>query len=88
MEVTSNILPSYVLNQPTPSQLDGVSVEDEKLHRVYGCELVVQARTILNLPQVVIVTGQNILNRFFYRYIICTTSSLLRMSDLRALLVL
>ncbi len=69
MEVTSNILPSYVLEKPTPSQLDGVSVEDEKLHRVYGCELVVQAGTILKLPQVVIVTGQNILNRFFYRYL-------------------
>lgn len=88
MEVTSNILPSYVLNQPTPSQLDGISEEDEKLHRVYGCELVVQAGTILNLPQVVIVTGQNILNRFFYRYIIYTTSGHLRVSDSRTLLVI
>lgn len=70
MEVTSNILPSYILEKPTPSQVDGVSERDEKLHRVYGCELVMQSGTILKLPQVVMVTGQNILNRFFYRSVV------------------
>ncbi len=68
MEVTSNILPCYILDKLTPSQVDGVSAEDEKLHRVYGCELVMQSGTILKLPQVVMVTGQNILNRFYYRF--------------------
>jgi hypothetical protein len=68
MEVTSNILPGYIIGRPTPSATDGVSSEEESLHRTYGCELVLQGGTVLGLPQVVIITGQNILNRFYYRY--------------------
>jgi len=66
-EVTSNILPDYILCRGTPSSLDGVQSDTEKLHRAFGCELIVQCGSILNLPHVVVVTGQNILNRFFYR---------------------
>jgi hypothetical protein len=68
MEVTSNILPGYIIGKPTPSAVDGISSEEESLHRTYGCELVLQGGTVLGLPQVVIITGQNILNRFYYRY--------------------
>jgi hypothetical protein len=72
MEVTSNILPGYIIGKPSPSAADGVSDEEESLHRTFGCELVLQGGTVLGLPQVVIITGQNILNRFYYRY--CTPS--------------
>lgn len=69
MEEISNILPLYMVERGTPSFLEGVSIDDEKLHRLYGCELVAQAGAALKVSQVVIITGQNILNRFFYRYI-------------------
>jgi hypothetical protein len=69
-DADSTILPSYVLERGTPSCLDGVSAEEEKRHRVFGCELIAQAVTVLRLPHVVAVTGQNILHRFFYRYVI------------------
>ena len=67
-EAISNILPAHIIAKTTPSVQDGISEEIEKVHRTYGCELVMQAGTILRLPQVVTITGQNILNRFFYRY--------------------
>ncbi|KAJ1432928.1 cyclin-like protein [Ochromonadaceae sp. CCMP2298] len=66
-EAVSTTLPSYVLERGTPSALNGVSAEEEKRHRVFGCELVAQAVTVLRLPHVVAITGQNILHRFFYR---------------------
>lgn len=66
IEIT-NILPSYIIDNATPSSIDNVSKEDEKYHRIYGCELIQQAGNILNLPQVVMVTAQNIMNRFYYR---------------------
>ena len=68
-ESSSSILPSRVLTERTPSVRDGVNVEEENLHRVYGCELIQEAGILLRQPQVVMVTGQNILHRFFYRYI-------------------
>ena len=67
IEIT-NILPSYIINSATPSFNDHINEIDEKHHRIYGCELIQQAGTILNLPQVVMVTAQNIINRFYYRY--------------------
>jgi hypothetical protein len=70
MQKVANILPSYILNKTTPSADDGVDLYTEKLHRIFGCELVVQAGTLLRLPQVALVTGQNVLNRFYYRYLI------------------
>ena len=68
MEKTSNILPNYVMERPTPSGADGVASDVERIHRIFGCELIIQSGTVLCLPQVVIITGQNILNRFFYRF--------------------
>jgi hypothetical protein len=67
MEQVSNILPSYMVTNGTPSFADGVSIEDERLHRLYGCELIAQAGAALKVPQVITITGQNILNRFYYR---------------------
>jgi hypothetical protein len=64
----SNVLPAYILSMPTPSAIDGVSKEEEKLHRIFGCELIQESGILLKLPQVVMVTGQCILHRFFYRF--------------------
>jgi hypothetical protein len=63
----SSLFPSNVLSQPTPSQKDGISSQTESTHRIFGCELIQEAGILLKLPQVVVVTGQNILNRFFFR---------------------
>jgi hypothetical protein len=62
-----SLLPSYIINRPSPSARDGISIEVEKYQRIYGCELIQQSGIILNLNQVVMVTAQNILNRFYYR---------------------
>jgi len=62
-----SLLPSYIINRPSPSARDGISIEAEKYQRIYGCELIQQSGIILNLNQVVMVTAQNILNRFYYR---------------------
>ena len=51
----------------SPSRKDGIQEAEEKLHRIYGCELIQEAGILLKLPQVVMVTGQIVLHRFFYR---------------------
>ena len=53
--------------ESSPSKKDGIDAQTETLHRVFGCELIQEAGILLKLPQVVMVTGQNILHRFFYR---------------------
>ena len=67
LSLLSTTLPEYILQKPTPSANDGIDVSDEKFHRVFGCELIQEAGILLKLPQVVMVTGQSILHRFFYR---------------------
>ena len=67
MEVSTCILPEYVLSKPTPSAKDGIAATVERQHRLFGCEVIQQAGALLSLPQVVMVTGQNILHRFYYR---------------------
>ena len=62
----SVLLPELVLSS-SPSSRDGISGEDEKLHRIFGCELIQEATILLRLPQVFAVTAQNIFHRFFYR---------------------
>lgn len=62
-----SLLPSYIINRPSPSARDGISIQVEKYQRIYGCELIQQSGIILKLNQVVMVTAQNILNRFYYR---------------------
>jgi hypothetical protein len=46
---------------------EGVSVPMECLHRVFGAELLQEAGILLGLRQVVVVTAQNILHRFYWR---------------------
>lgn len=67
MEFSSGVLPAEILERDTPSVTDGISRDIETSHRIYGCQLIQEAGILLRLPQVVMVTGQNILNRFFYR---------------------
>ena len=62
------LLPQDILAQPTPSARDGVDEAVEHRHRIYGCELIQEAGILLRQPQVVMVTGQSIFHRFFYRY--------------------
>ncbi len=53
----------------SPSRKDGIETDVEKIHRIWGCELIQEAGILLQLPQVVMVTGQNILHRFFFRLV-------------------
>lgn len=62
----SVLLPPAVLEK-SPSARDGVSEEDEVLHRAWGCTLICEAGCLLKLPQVVVATAQNLLHRFYWR---------------------
>eukprot|EP01041_Mallomonas_annulata_P022938 gene22938-43353_t len=62
----SVLLPIEILSS-SPSALDDISQYDEKLHRIFGCEVVQEAGILLRLPQIVMATAQNLLHRFFYR---------------------
>lgn len=66
-DLSGPLLPADLL-QPSPSRADGVDPTEELMHRAFGCELIQEAGILLRLPQVVMVTGQNLLHRFFYRY--------------------
>lgn len=63
---SSILLPDSILDF-SPSQKDKIHPTEELLYRVYGCELIQEAGILLNLPQVVMATGQNIFHRFYYR---------------------
>ena len=56
------------ITECSPSMQDGIDAKTEQKHHMLGCELVQQAGLLLGCPQVVMVTGQNILHRFYYRY--------------------
>ncbi|CAM9617749.1 unnamed protein product [Ectocarpus sp. 6 AP-2014] len=60
------ILPRDILDNP-PSGEHEVDWETESSHRIWGCELLQEAGVLLRLPQVVMCTAQNLLQRFFYR---------------------
>jgi hypothetical protein len=62
----SVILPKSII-ESSPSSLDNVSKEEEKLRRIFGCELIQEAGILLRVQQVVIITAQNVFHRFFYR---------------------
>jgi hypothetical protein len=66
VEYTSILLPDSILDL-SPSQKDGIDPTLEMIHRVFGCEIIQEAGILLKLPQVVMATGQNIFQRFFYR---------------------
>ena len=55
------------LTSTSPSRKDGITEDTEVTHRILGCTLIQHAGILLKCPQVVMVTGQNILHRFFYR---------------------
>ncbi|KAJ0407431.1 hypothetical protein P43SY_004972 [Pythium insidiosum] len=63
---THVLLPEEILAL-SPSKQDGVSEDVERDHRFWGCELIEEAGVLLRLPQVVMVTAQTMLHRFFYR---------------------
>jgi cyclin L len=60
------LLPQEILQAP-PSKAHGVEWETEAQHRAWGCELIQEAGVLLRLPQVVMCTGQTLLQRFYYR---------------------
>ena len=62
----SNLVSAEVL-ACSPSAQAGVDEATERRHRAWGAELVQEAGILLQLPQAVMVTGQAILQRFFYR---------------------
>jgi len=62
----SSVLPAAVLDQ-SPSLRAGVAGPMERLHRIFGCEVLQEAGILLELPQVVMVTAQSLLHRFYYR---------------------
>ena len=51
----------------SPSHKMGISWDDEVMHRIFGCELIQEASMRLRLAQVVAVTGQHLLHRYYYR---------------------
>lgn len=67
MQTDDVLLPSEALLS-SPSQKEGIEADVEQLHRIFGCELIQEVGILLRLPQVVMATGQNILQRFFYRF--------------------
>ncbi|GLD94446.1 hypothetical protein PINS_up003057 [Pythium insidiosum] len=60
------LLPTEILSL-SPSKQDGIPADVERDHRFWGCELIEEAGVLLRLPQVVMVTAQTMLHRFFYR---------------------
>jgi len=61
-----SVLPLDVL-AVTPSARCGLPAHEEQLHRIFGCEVLQETGILLELPQVVMVTAQAILHRFYYR---------------------
>jgi len=49
----------------SPSRKDGISYEQECVLRVYGAQMVQEAGIHLKCPQVVMATGQILLQRFY-----------------------
>jgi cyclin L len=63
----SFLLPDDILNEATPSRSSGLSEQDEKLNRIFGCEVIQQVGELMSLRQAVMVIAQNLLHRFYYR---------------------
>ena len=51
----------------TSLAIDGISPEDEKKQRIFGCELCCEAGIRLKLPQGVIATAQSVLHRYYHK---------------------
>ena len=66
-ELDSNalLIPSDIIR---PSELDGLSLEEETNLRIFGCELIQEGGIMLKLPQVTMTTGMELFHRFYFRY--------------------
>ena len=51
--------------QNTPSRRDGVSEQDETELRLFGTSLIQEGGSLLDLPEVVMATGQVLFHRFY-----------------------
>lgn len=61
------LLPSSILDEPSPSARHDIDEHTEKVHRAWGCTLICEAGVLLKLPQVAIATAQNLFHRFYWR---------------------
>ena len=57
----------FPLSIVTPSELAGMSKEDERKCRIYGANLIQQLGILLRLPQDTISVGMTIFHRFYYK---------------------
>ena len=64
MTFSSVLIPLDVIR---PSEYDGVSLEDEKKFRLFGCELIQEGGIMLKLPQNAMVTAMELFHRFYFR---------------------
>lgn len=46
---------------------DGIDWDTEIQYRIYGCDVIQEAGQHMKFPQVVMITAQNLLHRFYYR---------------------
>jgi hypothetical protein len=57
-EASSKVEAVYLpLNTVTPSEIEGMSLEEERKFRVYGCELIQDAGILLKMPNIVLSTA-------------------------------
>lgn len=55
------------VNTITPSEIEGLSLADERKFRYFACEIILEAGILLKLPMVTMATAQAILHRFYFR---------------------
>uniref|UniRef100_A0A061R4S7 Arginine-rich cyclin 1 n=1 Tax=Tetraselmis sp. GSL018 TaxID=582737 RepID=A0A061R4S7_9CHLO len=65
VKVDNFYLSDEVLKNETPSRQSGIDAETETMQRIYGCEMIQTAGICLQFPQVVMATGQVLLQRFY-----------------------
>ena len=65
LTIERSIIPQDRLH-PTPSNIDGLSEEDEMDLRILGCELIQSSGILLRLPQVAMATGQVLFQRYYF----------------------
>ncbi len=70
--INTLLLPPHILNSTPSWRYDNIEPNEETLHRVFGCELIQEAGILLRMSQAVMATGQHLLHRFYYRYILPT----------------
>ena len=66
IDLNNCILPDNIVNGKTPSEADGLDEATETSLRATGCELIVNAGSLLKLPQTAMATAQVLYQRYFY----------------------